>query len=88
MNKCTNAVVLTAAAYTESRLPRLHPSISSSLYVLEQCFWIMFGRDISLVFRRRKERLMFVIKLCCVDVMALHGGGEKENDGSSQQEQQ
>ncbi len=63
-------------------------AISSSLYVLEQCFWIMFGRDISLVFRRRKERLMFVIKLCCVDGMALHGGGEKENDGSSQQEQQ
>lgn len=46
-------------------------------YVLEQCFSIMFGGDISLVFRKR---LMFVITLCCFDVMALYAAGERERE--------
>lgn len=35
----------------------------------------MFGGDISLVFRKR---LMFVITLCCFDVMALYAARERE----------
>ncbi len=89
MNKCTNAVVITAAAYIGSRLPRLHPSHQQ----LSLCFGTMrlyyvWSRHLTSVQEEQEEiDVCDYVVLCWCDG-SLHGGGEKASDGSSQQEQQ